>query len=787
MADNQPRDDHAKQLKQSISRVKQLRGWVSSDPSRTEEFVDALNEATGLRLLSRAWGDAAPEATEAVGAANKLVASRGPVGPYTPLVDAGRYFTALTHVATVQLGMNLPEPAGNTIGAAFAWKDQLTRDGLADELLARTAVWALLALSRAALARGDLAGANAQADAALVRARQANLVGDETPVLLDALRAAADARWAVGLGEQSITLLQEAVQLWQAWTAADLEQLPRMAKPHLERLVAPASPLKRDLADRLAASGRLDEALAVREDLAKLLHRTAGRRGDSGRVELALARADQAWTLTEAGRAAEALRVGEDATQAMQALFKSEKPVGAHLPTQLLVTPAQAHAELAAGRAEQASRTIASVFSRLQAHKTIPVSAAAKGFALLVRAEVQQALGDDSAAASHAEADQILAELRAGEAERSHHSTADPMTYLRARARGTVLASQQPTPHWDVPDARATLLPGTARQLAEQQVSDEEAMRRIDEVREQEARERAVAELRHAAQRAEQEREQAERRAAARAEYERQEAERRAAEEAQRAEQDRVEAQRREAEEARAAEQVRLEAQRLAAEQAEEQRRAAEVAETSRLRREAEQGEKAVFEAERLESERLESERLAAQQTDQAAREEAEAKARREAEERAAAEAARAAAAEAEQRRLEAERASQERAQLEAQEREAQQRAEQERLAAEQREREAREQAEAEERARREAERVVDPLEALRDAAREAVASGNKDQIITSHEALVAALEPRAMADPQSLGRELVATLERLSEAQGWWGGRAAGKQAKHLAKQWGL
>lgn len=215
MADNQPRDDHAKQLKQAISRTKQLRGWVSSDPGRSDDFVDALNEATGLRLLSRLWAEAAPEATEAVGAADKLVASRGPVGPYTPLVDAGRYFTALTHVATVQSGMNLPEHAGMTIGAAFAWKDQLTRDGLADELLPRTAVWALLARARGALAVGDLAQANAQADAALNRAREAEFSGAETLILLEALRTDADARFAVDLTDQSIDLLHEAVARWQ--------------------------------------------------------------------------------------------------------------------------------------------------------------------------------------------------------------------------------------------------------------------------------------------------------------------------------------------------------------------------------------------------------------------------------------------------------------------------------------------------------------------------------------------------------------------------------------------
>lgn len=222
MPENQPRDEHAKQLKQSISLTKQLRGWVVSDPSRTEEFVDALNRVTGLRLLSGLWAEAAPEATEAVGAANKLVASRGPVGPYTPLVDAARYFTALVHVARVQAGMGLAEAAGTTVEAAFAWADQLTSSGLADHLEAQTLVWALDVRAGAALAAGDVARANGMADAALVAARGADLSGERTPVLLEALRVDADARWAAQLPDDSINLLREAIGLWDEWTRSDL-------------------------------------------------------------------------------------------------------------------------------------------------------------------------------------------------------------------------------------------------------------------------------------------------------------------------------------------------------------------------------------------------------------------------------------------------------------------------------------------------------------------------------------------------------------------------------------
>ena len=173
-----------------------------------------------------------------------------------------------------------------------------------------------------------------------------------------------------------------------------------------------------------------------------------------------------------------------------------------------------------------------------------------------------------------------------------------------------------------------------------------------------------------AAEKAEQERLEAERREAERiavekAEQERLEAERREAERiaAEKAEQERLEAERREAERiaTEKAEQERLEAERREAE-----RIAAEKAEQERLeaeRREAERIATEKAEQERLEAERLEAERIAAEKAEQE-RLEAE---RLEAE--------RIAAEKAEQERLEAER-------LEA-ERIAAEKAEQERLEAE--------------------------------------------------------------------------------------------------------
>ncbi len=738
MADNQPRDDHAKQLKKTVSSVKQLRGWMASDPTRTEEFVDALNAATGLRLLSRAWAEAAPEATEAVTAADRLVSSRGPVGPYTPMVDAARYVTALTHVATIQRGMHLDEASGRTMQAALSWKDQLTRPGLAEQLDARTTTWVLLAMAQHALATGDLAAANAWADAALRTAREGQLGDDQLVVLLDALRTSADARWAVNLPEQSLALLDEALDRWRAWTRDDLAQLPRMARPHLERLVAPAFALMRDRADRLEEMGRIDESLEAREELSTLLHRSAARRGENGRIDLALARSDQAWSLADTEQEGEALRAAEDAQQALNALLKAEKPVGQHLPTQLFVAPSKAHAELAAGRSAAARKTIDGVFSRLQAHPSIAVNAAARAVALMVRAEVSQAEGADASADLHA-ARAVLSELRSSERDQQLYGHHDPMTALRALARGAQLEGGEGTPHWEVPDPVQTLTPRTAP--GEHVEDDAEAMRRIDQVREQAARERAAEEERQAAERAEQERLQQE----ARHRFEQEQAERdrlareRAEAEAERERQAQEEA--RALAEQRAAEQERAEQEQALAEATTPEQATAPAVEVSG------QAEQAAAERARLEAEHAQA--RAAQET----------------------------AARAEQERLSAEqeRAAREEARrrAEEQEREAQERAEAARL---------------EELRRAEAEAArIDPLDPLREQVQAAEHSTDKKSLEVALEALVAALEPAAEQNPGAHGAELVQSLERLSSVQGWWGGRAAGKRAKQLAKQWGL
>ena len=83
--------------------------------------------------------------------------------------------------------------------------------------------------------------------------------------------------------------------------------------------------------------------------------------------------------------------------------------------------------------------------------------------------------------------------------------------------------------------------------------------------------------------------------------------------------------------------------------------------------------------------------------------------------------------------------------------------------------------------------RLRQPVERAREAVRQAEFGGDKHQLVGALEGLVEELEALAQQDSRTHGNELVETLERLSDAQGWWGGRAAGKRAKQLAKQWGL
>ena len=146
-------DGYPARVKKAASTVQRLRGWVGTDPSRAPELADALVRLTEARLRANAWTEAAPDAQESVVLAGKLLASHGPLGPYTPLADAVRFVTATVQLADAQVGLGLPEAAGRTLQAALAVRGQLSRLDLDHELDATTRCRALLVLAEVALER----------------------------------------------------------------------------------------------------------------------------------------------------------------------------------------------------------------------------------------------------------------------------------------------------------------------------------------------------------------------------------------------------------------------------------------------------------------------------------------------------------------------------------------------------------------------------------------------------------------------------------------------------------
>ncbi|MFZ1911979.1 MAG: hypothetical protein WAU30_06445, partial [Propionicimonas sp.] len=119
-------DGYPARVKQAASTVQRLRGWVGKDPSRTPELADALVRLTEERLRANAWAEAGPDAQESVVVAGKVLASHGPLGPYTPLADAVRFVTATIQLADTQVGLGLPEAAGRTLQTALAVRAQLS-------------------------------------------------------------------------------------------------------------------------------------------------------------------------------------------------------------------------------------------------------------------------------------------------------------------------------------------------------------------------------------------------------------------------------------------------------------------------------------------------------------------------------------------------------------------------------------------------------------------------------------------------------------------------------------
>ncbi|MCA0296120.1 MAG: hypothetical protein LCH96_12615 [Actinobacteria bacterium] len=287
-------ENHRRRL---ASDVKRLRVAAMSDPQRADELADALVEQTGAALGAWDDADAAATAPEAAVLAARALAARGATGPYASLADAVRFFTATTQLAAVQAGAGHTDAAGRTLDGLDAWRPQVSRLPLADNLPDAVALWLLVARARVALAT-DVALANALADAAELR-----LHAGSAPayVALAVHLVTADARWAGGRPESALTHHRLALDTHRAATDDPAAaRRPAVAKVSL----APVPAVYETYADRLAATGDLTGAIALRRaELAVL--------GTFGGAD-AFARTELARTLATTGRHDEAAAISPD-------------------------------------------------------------------------------------------------------------------------------------------------------------------------------------------------------------------------------------------------------------------------------------------------------------------------------------------------------------------------------------------------------------------------------------------------------------------------------------------
>jgi len=321
-------DSYAQRGKALASTVQRLHGWVGSDPSKVPELADALVQLTAHRLLGHGYAVAAADAQESVRRAAELLAAKGPIGPYTSVDDAIRYVTAVVHLATIQAGMSMPDAAGGTIESLQPLEDQLG-DELRSRLEPQTVIWALSCSARAELASGDVAAANAYADAALARLSESGLEDDSDAEYLavDVDRLASDCRWSAGRPEETIAFLYAAKVRYDDVVDGRLEEPARLSPALLERLAEPLFGLYRDMADRLIATSEVDLGLVTRRNLIDLLRGISGRWGDPIRLHLASALTDLSHDLRESGRADEAAAASAEADAIMQAVERSHAVV----------------------------------------------------------------------------------------------------------------------------------------------------------------------------------------------------------------------------------------------------------------------------------------------------------------------------------------------------------------------------------------------------------------------------------------------------------------------------
>ena len=328
-AQKQPQDPFAQQGKELGSLVQRLRGWVGSDPSRAPELADALIQLTAHRLLGHGYATAAEDAQDAVRRAAELLAAKGPIGPYISVSDAARYVTAVVHMAAIQAGLGLPDAAGRTLESLTDIQEQLG-ERLLSQLQPQTAIWALSCSARAALALGDVAAANAGADAALGRLSESGLEedADSQYLAMDVDWLASDCRWAAGQVEEAIAFLHGAKARYEDVVDGRLDQPARLSPGLLDRLAEPLFSLYGAMADRLAAVRETDIGLMIRRRLIELLRGLTGRLGDPARLHLASALTDLGHDLLAYGRVDEANAAAAEAAGMEQAVEVARPAVG---------------------------------------------------------------------------------------------------------------------------------------------------------------------------------------------------------------------------------------------------------------------------------------------------------------------------------------------------------------------------------------------------------------------------------------------------------------------------
>ena len=444
---------HRRRFKQITSQVKKLRGWVGSDASVGESLVDALNEVTALRLLDHSYADAAADAQDALTRANALVAEHGAVGPFTPADDAVRFVTATAQLARLQAGLGQPGAAAATAGAAQAWMGLLPHLDVAPYLAPRTASWLLQARAVGALTAGDVAAANAFADAAVVRAREGGLVGRDAQVLVDAALLASRARTVAGLPQDAALLAREAMTAASsALRQAEPVQQASLTGIEVESLVAAGDAV----ASAWGAQGRWDEASAARR--AVLAQIEGATTAPSAQAWAYRVRADVARDLAQAGDTAGARAAAEQAAQGVSRLAALGLPAEELLPVQFAATTALAEALLRDGEAADAVAALQAVVERDASLRHPAWATAWRALAAITLAQAQRLAGDPAASQTQAWAEDVAAHVPSP----FPVPPGVPLTSrLVAAARGVPLPGVGPAPSWSVLDDDTALSAST--------------------------------------------------------------------------------------------------------------------------------------------------------------------------------------------------------------------------------------------------------------------------------------------------------------------------------------